>query len=408
MKRNIKDNAYLNICDWMMKLGLTSKELLIYALIYSNSMDGVNDYHGSSQYLAAWTQGTKKTVFRNLQNLEEKGLIKKTQYKIPGRQIVCAYQVTEPRGDTKNFDCITIYPFMINEFGLKDRELLLYAMIYGFSKKGSDSWFTGSLEYIAEWLNIPTKNARLIRDRYLTPMQRRGLLKISKNGYWSKYRAILPENKEQDFHQNDTTLQEEDISHDFHQNDSTFVQNDTTISIKMTPNILRDILVDDNVSSNNNTVYTSKEELSVVVNEDIDTDSLKGFSQEEECFTFKQELDFKLYNAFSKKAKGFDLALFMQKYALSFYRRSAIAFLSNNISDLSKDDITAVGTLMVKTITNRKFEKEGKLISELTKNECKDLLNEAFRLLDPEECPSIRRSKEAYMIGVLSNILQET
>ena len=47
---------------------------------------------------------------------------------------------------------IHIEAFMINDLNLKGNELLVYAIIYGFSQDGK-SHFTGSLQYLADWTN---------------------------------------------------------------------------------------------------------------------------------------------------------------------------------------------------------------------------------------------------------------
>lgn len=47
---------------------------------------------------------------------------------------------------------ITIQAFMVNELKLKGNELLVYAIIWGFSQDG-ESEFTGSLNYLADWCN---------------------------------------------------------------------------------------------------------------------------------------------------------------------------------------------------------------------------------------------------------------
>lgn len=56
---------------------------------------------------------------------------------------------------------ITIQGWMRTELGLKENELLLYALIYGFSQD-EESKFTGSQSYMSEWVGIST---RKIRDR---------------------------------------------------------------------------------------------------------------------------------------------------------------------------------------------------------------------------------------------------
>ncbi|MFR4978333.1 MAG: helix-turn-helix domain-containing protein [Butyricicoccus sp.] len=47
---------------------------------------------------------------------------------------------------------ITIQGFMVTELGLKGNELLIYAIIYGFSQDG-ESKYNGGLQYLADWCN---------------------------------------------------------------------------------------------------------------------------------------------------------------------------------------------------------------------------------------------------------------
>ncbi len=47
---------------------------------------------------------------------------------------------------------IVIQSWMISELGLSGNDLLVYAIIYGFSQDG-ESRFTGSLQYLADWCN---------------------------------------------------------------------------------------------------------------------------------------------------------------------------------------------------------------------------------------------------------------
>ena len=43
--------------------------------------------------------------------------------------------------------------WMRTRLGLKGNELVIYAVIYGFSQDGS-SWFSGSAGYLADWAGI--------------------------------------------------------------------------------------------------------------------------------------------------------------------------------------------------------------------------------------------------------------
>lgn len=47
---------------------------------------------------------------------------------------------------------IVVQGWMVSEFKLKGNELLVYAIIYGFTQDG-ESRFTGSLKYLADWTN---------------------------------------------------------------------------------------------------------------------------------------------------------------------------------------------------------------------------------------------------------------
>lgn len=52
----------------------------------------------------------------------------------------------------KNENYILIQGWMINELQLKGNELLIYAIIYGFTQT-ENQLFSGSLQYLAEWTN---------------------------------------------------------------------------------------------------------------------------------------------------------------------------------------------------------------------------------------------------------------
>lgn len=47
---------------------------------------------------------------------------------------------------------VVVQGWMITELGLKGNELLIYAVIHGFSQAPNQS-FTGSLQYLADWIN---------------------------------------------------------------------------------------------------------------------------------------------------------------------------------------------------------------------------------------------------------------
>ena len=55
----------------------------------------------------------------------------------------------------ENDNFITIQGFMVNDLKLKGNELIIFALIFGFSQD-AESTFHGSLRYIREWTNLST------------------------------------------------------------------------------------------------------------------------------------------------------------------------------------------------------------------------------------------------------------
>lgn len=71
--------------------------------------------------------------------------------------------------DNNNYVCLQ--GWMVKELGLRNSELIIYSLIYGFSQ-AEGTYFTGSLSYIAEWTGT-TK--RSVIDQ-LKRLQDRGLI----------------------------------------------------------------------------------------------------------------------------------------------------------------------------------------------------------------------------------------
>lgn len=60
-------------------------------------------------------------------------------------------------GKVRAENYITIQGWMVTDLELKGNELLLYALIYGFSQ--DDGYYTGGLQYVMEWLNCSKPTA---------------------------------------------------------------------------------------------------------------------------------------------------------------------------------------------------------------------------------------------------------
>jgi CRISPR/Cas system CMR subunit Cmr4 (Cas7 group RAMP superfamily) len=92
-KSRIKNENYLLIQGWMVnELHLKGNELLIYAIIYGFSQTENQEFTGSLQYLADWTQSTKQGVIKAIKKLLSKNLISKKETVINNIKF-CKYSV---------------------------------------------------------------------------------------------------------------------------------------------------------------------------------------------------------------------------------------------------------------------------------------------------------------------------
>ena len=78
----------------------------------------------------------------------------------------------------KDENYISISGWMVTRLGLKGNELLVYAIIYGFSQDG-ETRYTGSLQYLADWTNS-TKQSCI-----------KCLKSLAEKGYIIKYEKIV-------------------------------------------------------------------------------------------------------------------------------------------------------------------------------------------------------------------------
>lgn len=92
----------------------------------------------------------------------------------------------------KNTNYYTVHGWMINELGLSGNDLLIYAIIYGFSQDGSTE-FSGSLNYIVTFINS-TKPTVI---NCLKKLCERGLLvktdRIINKQNFPTYIAVVPD-----------------------------------------------------------------------------------------------------------------------------------------------------------------------------------------------------------------------
>ncbi len=88
-----------------------------------------------------------------------------------------------------NNNYILIQGWMVSELNLKGNELLIYAIIYGFSQDG-DSEFKGSRSYLATWLNTSLQTV----DNCINSLIEKGYIEkdqeIINNIKFNKYKII--------------------------------------------------------------------------------------------------------------------------------------------------------------------------------------------------------------------------
>lgn len=102
--------------------------------------------------------------------------------------------------------------WMINELDLSGSELIVYAVIWGFTQDGNQ-WCTASQAYIARWANISTRGLRKVLDK----LEEKGLLiketNTCKKGLECKYRAVRPNEEEQESDGNKVPIRSEQSSY---------------------------------------------------------------------------------------------------------------------------------------------------------------------------------------------------
>ncbi|GHU58809.1 hypothetical protein FACS189444_3070 [Spirochaetia bacterium] len=79
----MNDFEYYIASGWMKnQLGLEGDEMVVYAIIYGYSQDGMSKYQGTAQRIADWIGKEKRTVYKILKSLCGKGLIERHEKRI--------------------------------------------------------------------------------------------------------------------------------------------------------------------------------------------------------------------------------------------------------------------------------------------------------------------------------------
>ena len=97
----------------------------------------------------------------------------------------------------KNLNYFVVSGWMVNALGIKGNELLIYAIIYGFTQD-SENWFSGSKSYLAAFIGV--KELKTVHN-ILTSLVKKGLLlkdtkTLENNTLLVRYKAVVPKTLE--------------------------------------------------------------------------------------------------------------------------------------------------------------------------------------------------------------------
>jgi len=420
MERKLSEKNYIAIADWMMDLDLNTRELLTYAIIYSFSQKQDSCYFGSFEYLASWLgMNSSQNIIRYLKPLVEKRLVVKKEIRTKKNQKACLYRTSISNGPVINnpdIDYIIIQPWMLQQLHLNGKDLLLYALIHGYSRKDSGNICRYQKEYFAKWLGCRKDNV----NRQIKKALDAGLVIEVNPG---EFRAVVPDDitvtpsykRGDDFENvdifdidNEFTQSESTPSDRLPQTESTFPQSESSIpqtestsSLKVRDNNLANDKLKYNLKFiNNNGIVPacdSEESLSVVVNENIPVDDF-ALRQEKEVFDHKQRHDFKLYSRFRKKNP---LVHFIMKgFARYCFRVMLARWPYTSIVDKAEE-------LLLETVSCTRFKGRQRDITDLGEKKISELFRVSLDLNDPESDLAISRSGKAYLIGVIETMLEE-
>lgn len=93
----------------------------------------------------------------------------------------------------KSTNFLTIQGWMVTELGLKGNELLVYAIIYGFSQDDNQV-FRGSLQYLADWTKSTKqgiiKNLKSLLEKDLIRKETEIINNLTFCKYWVNPRLV--------------------------------------------------------------------------------------------------------------------------------------------------------------------------------------------------------------------------
>ena len=412
MERKLNDKNFIAIADWMISdYDFNTRELLCYAIIYGFSQDGESKFSGSLSYLAQWLNISRRdNVLRYLNGLVEKGVI--TKEKVTGStKTWCEYTALTNKGKTSKADHIIISPWMIEDLNLKDKELILYALIYGFSRNGSSSFFTGNNAYMAKWLKVDKQHV----TRYTSSLIKKGLIEKIEENNCIKYRVTDTFSINNDpNHFEYTITNSEEINYNQDELESNQIEYTPNQNEYRANQIEEEGIT--NLSTNNITSNNLDNNLNIITNNNIVVEQINqellsfiDLSEgERNLLSEKMSNDSKILEKY--KESKINIQKLMTSYASDYLRTQTIYYSTNGRSyfDIEENDPAKLAQeLLLKTLHLKRYKNFINNINNLSDKEVYSLFMEAYQLFDPDELNEkfVYKTKDAYFIGIVDNML---
>lgn len=379
------ENNYITIADWMLELKLNTRELLVFALVYGFCQDG-SSYFGSLSYLAAWLGiSDRSNATRYLNSLVKKGLLKKECGISKVGQKVCAYTTTINKGkisEMYDVDYINIQPWMLRELKLSGKDLLVYALVHKFSRRGSDNVCFYNRKYFSKWLQCRSDHV----NRQIQRVIKMGLLKYEGDDLV----AIVPKK----FQKNEFVQVKDKI--DFAQIDNTYTQIDNTTThfdytitqsdktLTQIDNIYRPKLTTNNRENKNNIQTFTIEQLYDFINQDINLEDLD--ETEKVIMETKRVDDYKKYQTHLK----IDVPVILKSWAL---RKLRILSAYKNRETIYRHICKTEDLIL--DVLNKNFSN-----LSLNEKEYEELFRKIYEISKEDGIKDLR----AYLVGMVNNI----
>ena len=154
----INADSYIVVQGWMItELNLKGNELLVFAIIHGFSQDNAGEFTGSLQYLADWTNSSKRWCIKSLQALVDKGLLIKKEIWLEGVKY-CTYKINVTRGGEQSS------PNKLSIYNLEDNLNIYIVEIVGYLNEKPGKKFSPNTVSTQKHIIARLKEGRTVDD----------------------------------------------------------------------------------------------------------------------------------------------------------------------------------------------------------------------------------------------------